>query len=121
MVPIRWLVLALLALTLAPIPSAAADASAAPISLAPVLGGLDAPTLVTNAGDGSGRLFVLERRGVIRVASGGQLAPDAFLDLTDLVHTDNSEQGLLALAFDPHYAQNGYLYVYFTAKNWDDT
>ena len=95
--------------------------SALNLSLTPVASGFAAPTFVTNAGDDSGRLFVLERRGVVRVIVNGQTRVDPFLDISSQVHTDDSEQGLLGLAFAPDYAQSGAFYVYFTALDWADT
>lgn len=63
--------------------------------------GLDAPLFVTNAGDGSGRLFVLEKRGLVRIVSDGALVETPFLDITDRVNSSSNEQGLLGLAFAP--------------------
>jgi len=66
--------------------------------------------------DGSGRLFVIEKLGRIRIIQNGQLSPDAFLDITDRVNSDGNEQGLLGLAFHPDFAQNGFLYVNYTSS-----
>ena len=79
-----------------------------------VASGFTAPVFVTNAGDGSGRLFVVERGGVIRVVTGGAVAPGPFLDITPLV-VSGGERGLLGLAFDPGYARNGRFFVAYTA------
>lgn len=76
--------------------------------------GLDAPIGMTNAGDGSKRLFVNEKAGVIRILQNGQVLPDPFLDIRDRVGSRGSEQGLLGLAFDPHYKDNGFFYVNYT-------
>ncbi len=91
------------------------------IALVPVVGGLDAPVQVTNAGDGSNRLFVVERPGRLRVIVDGELQETLFLDLTDRVLTDDSEQGLLSLAFHPDYENNGELFVFYTANDWSNT
>ena len=77
--------------------------------------GFDKPLLLTNAGDGSGRLFVVEQPGVIRII--GQQTP--FLDIRERVGDRGNEQGLLGLAFHPNYAQNGYFYVNYTDNNGD--
>jgi len=69
--------------------------------------------------DGSGRLFVLEKRGFIRIIKNGQLLPDAFLDITDRVNEDSNEMGLLGLAFHPNFSQNGYFYINYTGKGGD--
>jgi len=70
------------------------------IVLEPVLSGLAAPIFVTHAGDGSGRLFVVEQGGTIRVRGPGAAAPTLFLDISDRVIA-GGEQGLLGLAFHP--------------------
>jgi len=79
--------------------------------------GFHAPVLVTNAGDGTGRLFVVEQGGTIRVVQNGAVLPQPFIDLTSLVTHGGSEEGLLGLAFDPHYAQSGQFYVDYTDVN----
>lgn len=73
------------------------------------------PVDVQHAGDGSGRLFVVEREGTIRVVAGdGANEAPLFLDLRDRVEHGGGEEGLLGLAFHPDYASNGYLFVYYT-------
>jgi glucose/arabinose dehydrogenase len=79
-----------------------------------VTNGLAAPTDIRNAGDGSGRLFIVEQPGRIRVLKNGQFNPAPFLDITARVGSRGSEQGLLGLAFHPKFAQNGYFYVNYT-------
>lgn len=86
-----------------------------PLSFVPVVTGLSQPVFVTHAGDGSGRLFVLERAGRIRVInSAGSLLPTPFLDITSLVGSSGSEEGLLGLAFHPNYESNGLFFVAYT-------
>src|SRR6185436_15348474 len=63
--------------------------------------GLTEPVFITNAGDGSGRLFVLELAGRIRIIKNGVLLSAPFLDIHAIVKSTASEQGLLALAFHP--------------------
>ncbi|QOL50312.1 PQQ-dependent sugar dehydrogenase [Massilia litorea] len=70
------------------------------------------PTFVT-APPGDDRLFVLERRGVIRVVRNGSVLTQAWLDISANVFT-GGEGGLLSMAFDPNFASNGYFYVYYT-------
>lgn len=85
------------------------------LSFVPVVTGLSQPVLVTNAGDGSGRLFVLERAGRVRViSSAGSLLPASFLDITSIVGSSGSEEGLLGLAFHPNYESNGLFFVAYT-------
>jgi glucose/arabinose dehydrogenase len=85
------------------------------LALEPFASGLDAPVGITNAGDGSGRVFVNERGGRVRVMEAdGTLLPDPFIDLSALV-TAGDERGLLGLAFHPDFASNRRLFVYYTA------
>ena len=76
------------------------------------------PVGIYNAGDGSNRLFVAEQAGTIRVFqnSASTAASTVFLDITDGV-LFSGEQGLLGLAFDPNFTQNGYFYVDYVAAN----
>jgi glucose/arabinose dehydrogenase len=78
---------------------------------------LNQPVHVTHAGDGSGRLFVVEKRGRIVVLRDGVRLQTPFLDITPLVNSGGSEQGLLGLAFHPSYAANGLFYVNYTDRN----
>jgi glucose/arabinose dehydrogenase len=82
-----------------------------PVRLQSIAAGLDRPVYLTHAGDGSGRLFLVEKPGRIRIWKDGALLPDPFLDITDGVTSAGSEQGLLGLAFDPDYRTNGRLFV----------
>ncbi len=82
-----------------------------------IASGLEKPTDITSAGDGSGRLFVLEQVGRVRILQNGQLLPGPFLDISTLVGSDASERGLLGLAFHPQYAQNGFFFVNYTDKD----
>ena len=87
------------------------------LTLAPVVKGLKEPTLVVGPPDGSKRFFVLERAGRVRIAdANGQLKPTPFLDLAEDTST-STEQGLLGLAFHPAFAQNGYVYIDYTAAD----
>jgi glucose/arabinose dehydrogenase len=79
----------------------------------PVVTGLHVPVFVTNAGDGSGRLFILEQAGIIRIFQNGNLLDTPFLDIRSRVKS-GGERGLLGLAFHPQYAQNGYFYINYT-------
>ncbi|HLZ28337.1 MAG TPA: PQQ-dependent sugar dehydrogenase [Chloroflexota bacterium] len=87
------------------------------LTLAPVVRGLKEPTFVAGPPDGSNRLFVLERAGRVRVAdASGQLRPTPFLDVSANTST-GTEEGMLGLAFDPGFTQNGYVYVDYTAND----
>jgi len=88
-------------------------ATVAAIQLAPVATGLASSSFVTNAGDGSNRLFIVEQGGTIRVLQPGSSAPTPFLDIHTKV-ASGGEQGLLGLAFHPQYTVNGRFFVYYT-------
>jgi len=89
------------------------------LALSSVVSGLDQPLYVTNAGDGSGRLFVVERTGLVRVVSGSLLQPTAFLDLTTKISCCTGERGLLGLAFHPSFASNLRLFASYTDSTGD--
>jgi glucose/arabinose dehydrogenase len=111
-----------------PTPERPADAAALPdpagYEWQPVLQGLTAPVFVTGAGDGSGRLFVVQQSGQIMVTRDGVLSGAPFLEISDRTSlprsgTSYGERGLLGLAFHPQYAENGYFYVNYTDRNGD--
>jgi glucose/arabinose dehydrogenase len=87
------------------------------------VGGLDRPVFMTHANDGSGRLFIIEQEGAIRIVdSNGTLLPTPFLDIDPIVVGGTSggdERGLLGLAFHPDYATNGKFYVNYTGSGGD--
>ncbi len=78
--------------------------------LQPVLSGLSRPIYLTHSRDGSGRLYVVEQAGVIKVLQPGATAPSVFLDIRDRVSV-GAERGLLGLTFHPQYATNGRFFV----------
>ncbi len=80
-----------------------------------VVQGLSQPTGLFNAGDGSGRLFIIEQAGLILVMKGETINPTPFLNLTEKVNCCG-ERGLLGLVFHPRFAENGYFYVDYTEK-----
>src|SRR3990170_2170634 len=75
------------------------------ITLQPFLSGLSSPVFMTNAGDGTNRVFVVEKGGVIKVIQPGSTVPTVFLDISSKVST-SGERGLLGLAFHPLYETN---------------
>ena len=105
-----------------PAPSATAAGSFDPtgltLGLEPVVGGLDSPLAVTHAGDGSGRIFVAEQGGTIRIVRDGQLIETPFLDISDRL-TSGGERGLLGLAFHPDYPADPRFFVNYTDPNGD--
>ena len=102
-------------------PTAAAGAGSTAIALQLVADQLSSPVFATHAGDGSGRLFVVEKTGTIAILKDGQRAAAPFLDISSLITDSGSEQGLLGLAFHPKYKENGIFFVYYTASNGDNT
>lgn len=84
-----------------------------------VAAGLVDPVGVTNAGDGSGRLFVIQRAGQVRVVnSDGTLRGAPFVDISGAARfVSGGEQGLLGLAFHPSFAANGRLFVDYTRSD----
>ncbi len=78
-----------------------------------VAGGYSSPLEIAAPGDGSGRLFIVQKGGLIRILKNGTPVAQPFLDLSALVST-SSERGLLGLAFHPQFASNRYFYVYYT-------
>ena len=102
-------------------PSQPATVDPPPLGLQEVASGFQRPTFVTNAGDGSGRLFVLEKPGRVRIVKDGALVNAPFLDITSLVRASGNEQGLLGLAFHPEFADNGRFWVAYTALDAKNT
>lgn len=75
-----------------------------------IVSGLPSPTAMAFAPDG--RLFVCEQGGRLRVVKNGALLAAPFLTVTV---SSVGERGLLGVAFDPSFASNGFVYVYYTA------
>jgi len=105
-----------------PIPSAAPtvrpsaaiiDAAAIALRAEVLVGGLETPILVTNAGDGSGRLFVVEQAGRVRVVRDGRLGDAPFLDIAGRI-SSGGERGLLGLAFHPDFPHDPRVFLDYT-------
>ncbi len=118
---VRLLLAVVAAAAIAAVPStAAAQTEEAPaVGLRTVADGLTSPVTLASPGDGSGRLFVVDQAGLIRVLTpDGALRPEPFLDLRSRMVTlmaGFDERGLLGLAFHPQYAANGRFFVYYSA------
>ena len=92
------------------------SAEAYAIYLRPVFQGLAAPVLFANAGDGSGRRFIVELPGTIKVAAAGSATPSLYLDIADRV-LDGGERGLLGLACHPDFGgSEKRFYVHYTRE-----
>lgn len=98
---------------------ASGDPTLVRIALAPVVSGLNAPLFASGSGDGSGRIFVVEQGGRIRIVRDGRLLGRPFLDISDRI-SSGGERGLLGLAFHPGYGQASVrFYVDYTDRNGD--
>jgi glucose/arabinose dehydrogenase len=75
-------------------------------------------TNLVQPNDNSGQIYITEQRGVIQSFNANQPGQGSrvFLDITDRVNS-GGEEGLLGLAFDPDYRENGYFYVYYSAAD----
>ena len=111
---------ALLTVMLGLVSAASAGVPVPPeLELVPVASGLSTPVVVTNAGDGSNRLFIVEKLGRIRIVENGTLLATPFLDIDPIVNSGGNEMGLLGLAFHPNYPTDGYFYVNYTDGSGD--
>lgn len=75
---------------------------------------LSHPTALAEPNDKSGRLFICEQEGRIKIIKNGKVLPELFLDISDEVVKKKGyeERGLLGLAFHPNFDKNGKYYVY---------
>jgi len=107
-----------LIVTAAVVAPSASSAQGLTLELQPVVGGLTRPLGVVDAGDGSGRLFVVQQTGEVLIFNGTSLQATPFLDVSGDVACCG-EQGLLGLAVHPDYAANGRFFVDYTDTNGD--
>ncbi|HYO43649.1 MAG TPA: PQQ-dependent sugar dehydrogenase [Candidatus Limnocylindrales bacterium] len=92
------------------------DLAAVRVAVEDFAGDLDQPVLVSGAGDGSGRLYVAEQPGRIRVIENGVVSATPFLDIADRV-TAGGERGLLGVAFPPGFgAERPLVYVHYSGE-----
>jgi glucose/arabinose dehydrogenase len=82
-------------------------------ALSLLVSGLNSPLGLEQANDSSGRLFVVEQGGRIKIIQNGAVLGAAFLDISSKIST-GSEMGLLGVTFHPNYSANGKLYVNYT-------
>ncbi len=112
--------------------SAQDTASQYTVGVQQIAEGLTSPVMFVPANDGSGRIFIVDQIGQIRIiSSDGQLMPDPFLDVSDQlvqIRDGYDERGLLGLAFPSDYVNSGLFYVYYAAplrsdapSDWDHT
>jgi glucose/arabinose dehydrogenase len=97
------------------------DLAAVRVNLESVVSGLDAPIWATAAGNGSGRLFIAEQGGRVRVLRDGSLNAAPFIDLSDRVGA-GGERGLLGLTFAPEFGgTEARFYVHYSNRSGDTT
>src|SRR5215203_278631 len=77
--------------------------------------GLSNPTAMQFAPDG--RLFICEQGGRLRVVKDGSLLATPFLTIPAGSINSSGERGLLGVAFDPAFASNHFVYVYYTSTS----
>src|SRR5690348_2395194 len=85
-----------------------------------IISGLSSPVDIKNAGDSSKRIFIVEQTGAVKIYKNGHLLSRPFLDIRNLVKFQG-EQGLLSIAFSPHYETNRTFFVYYNNTNGDIT
>lgn len=92
----------------------AVDPSQLNIDIELVADGFDQPLYATGAGDGSERLFVVEKPGYVAIVRNGKRESQRYLDISSKVASRASERGLLSIAFHPDYTNNGQFFVNYT-------
>lgn len=85
----------------------------AQFALVQVATGFADPIKVESANDGSGRLFVVERLGRVKIVENGQVLDKPFLDISGDVLSAFLEQGLYDIVFHPKFKENGRVFVHF--------
>lgn len=75
--------------------------------------GLTSPVLLTNARDGTRRMFIVQQGGIIKVVQPGSRTTTDFMNISTRI-TSGGERGLLGLAFHPNFRENGYFFVNYT-------
>lgn len=102
------------------------------VGLRQVVTGLTSPLTLVEPPDGTGRLFVVDQIGLIRIISReGQLLPEPYLDVRDrMVNLSRSydERGLLSMAFHPNFRENRRFFIHYSAplrsgapEGWNNT
>ena len=90
-----------------------AQAAVPQVTLREVASGINQPVEMVSPRDGTGRLFIVEKGGTIRILRGGSVLATPFLDISGQVST-SSERGLLGLAFHPQFRFNRRFFVFYT-------
>lgn len=79
--------------------------------------GLSSPVHLTNAKDGTRRIFIVQQRGIVKVVQPGSSTTADFLNISTVVSSSGFERGLLGLAFHPQYSSNRRFFVYYTRQS----
>jgi hypothetical protein len=106
---------------------AAASATAfgvVPLATLRVASGLSRPVFVTAPPGDVDRLFIIEKRGIVKILNlpTGVVNATSFMNIDALVGggtSNNSERGLLGFEFHPDYGNNGFFYVNYTNNSGD--
>lgn len=102
-------------------PTYAQDPGEGDYTLIPVATGLERPLYVLEVNDETGRLFILEQPGRVRIVENGTLLDEPFMDITDRTGVTANERGLLGMAFHPSFVQNGTFYLNYTDVDTGNT
>lgn len=87
------------------------------VTLRLVAQNLSLPVEMVPANDASGRMFIVEQDGIIRILDSGSVLASPFLDISQSgLVLSGGERGLLGLAFHPQYASNGAFYIHYTRQ-----
>lgn len=86
------------------------------LRLEPVYAGFELPIFLTHAGDGSGRLFVVEKTGKIWVIVDDVVQTTPFLDVSEKITTAGNEQGLLGMTMAPDFTETGHFFINYTDR-----
>jgi len=99
-------------------PSPPVPLSQLQLEIVPLWKNFTAPLYLTNAGDGSDRIFILEQGGTIRIIRNGSVTYVPYLDVSELL-SSGGERGLLGLAFAPDFETSGSIYINYTDERGD--
>lgn len=113
------IVAALLAACAVAVPLAAAKADREALRFRPFASGVRGAWWIGAPRSEPGRLYVVQKRGIVRVLIGARLRREPFLDIQGLVGSSGPEQGLFSLAFHPRYAANHRFYAAYSDNRGD--
>ena len=101
------------------IPNTAAQDGLGDYTVEPVATGFSNPIDFIEVPDDSGRFLLMQQTGVIYVVENGVAQPEPFIDIQDRVLFPDgyTEQGLLGIALDPDFSENGYFYLNYSGYN----